>query len=417
MKQIYIFSLLLVLLSSCRYEERDIFDLSPAERLNKALTDNYNTLAGAVNGWEMTYFANPGSAGYMLLVKFRTDGMAVIASQSELTPNQLYEQDSCLFEMIADYGPVLTFNTFNKVLHRFSNPENPDGFGLEGDYEFIVLKNDGDKMIVQGKKHKSIIVLTKLPDNTNWVSHLQSIANTGKLLFAANSPKLSMTVKGSVYSFTEGYKHIFVMRKEGVTATTPIPFIVTNQGLRFQSAVEIEGVSFQDFKLNADSSALVSVENPDSKLTGAGDLATYAMNSIKVWNLNPQKMSTGLKTAFGTVSDGFKSTYNADSISLGVTYFINRFILTVVYQQGTTKTEGKIDMDINATGKDALSISKKTTADANGSQFMTNIPALGNFITLLSNNYALSTKTRLNPQEIKLTKKTDSNQWFVISEK
>jgi hypothetical protein len=415
MKYIQIFFILILFLSSCKYEEKDIFDLTPAERLNKAMTDSYTNLTSAANGWEMAYFTNPDNAGYTLLVKFRKDGMAVVASQSELTLNNAYEEDSCLFEIIADYGPVLTFNTFNTVLHRFSNPVNPDGYGYQGDYEFIVLKNTEQQIILQGKKYKSVIILTKLTENTNWSTYLQDITNMDKLLFSANAPKLNLTVKNTNYSFAEGYKHVFLMKKEGTTTTTRVPFIVTKQGIRLQDKIEIEGVSFQNFVLSTDNATLTSVENTQYALSGTDDLAPFAINNISIWNINPDKMSPDLKTAYNAVLEGFKSTYIADDLKLSISYFINRFILTVSYSQATTKTEGKIDMNINATAKDVISIAKKTSSDAYGVQFLNDVAALNSFITQLSTSYTLTTATKLNPQEIKFSKKTDSNQWFVVS--
>jgi len=416
MKHIYIICILLVLFSSCKYEEQAIFDLTPAERLNKAMADSYATLTSAANGWELAYFANPESAGYTILVTFQKNGMAQLASRSELTLNKGYEQDSCLYEMVADYGPVLTFNTFSNVLHRFSTPENPDGYGLQGDYEFIVLSSTQQQVVLKGKKYKSIIVLQKLDENINWQNHLQQIENTDKLLFSATSPKLLLTIKGSTYSFSGGVSHIFKMKKKGTTNSSNVPFIVTKQGLRLQDAVEIEGLSFQEFQLNADNSALVSVENPDYKLTGTDDLAAFAMNNLKIWNFNPENMSAGLKSAYTNMFDGFKSAYNADELKLSVSYFISRFILTVTYSKDNIKTEGKIDLNINATAKDALSISKKTTADTNGTVFLTDVAALNQFITLFSGNFTLSTTTKLNPQLVKFTKAFDSNQWFVVSD-
>jgi hypothetical protein len=415
MKYIQIFFILILFLSSCKYEEKDIFELNPAERLNKAMADSYTNLTSAVNGWEMAYFANPDSAGFTLLVKFKKNGMAVVASQSELTQNKAYEQDSCLFELIADYGPVLTFNTFNRVLHRFSNPENPDGYGYQGDYEFIVVKNTEQQVILKGKKYKSVIILTKLSDNTNWSTYLQDITNMDKLLFSATAPKLTMTVKNVAYSFTKGYKHIFLIKKEGTTTTTSVPFIVTKQGIRLQEKIEIEGVSFQNFTLNAENSALVNVENPECKLSGTDDLAPFAINNFKVWNIDPNKMSANLNSTYNAVFEGFKSTYNADDLELSISFFITKFILTVSYSQATTKTEGKIDLEIAQTAKDAISITKKPTSDTNGAKFLNEVSTLNSFITLLSTNYALTTETKLNPTKIKFSKKTDANQWFEIS--
>jgi hypothetical protein len=205
------------------------------------------------------------------------------------------------------------------------------------------------------------------------------------------------------------------MKKEGTTTTTRIPFIVTKQGIRLQEKIEIEGASFQSFTLNADNSALVNVENPEYKLSGTDDLAPFAINNFKVWKIKPNKMSSNLNSAFNAVFEGFKSTYNADDLELTISFFITKFILTVSYSQATTKTEGTIDLEIAQTAKDAISITKKTTSDTNGAKFLNEVASLNSFITLLSTNYALTTETKLNPTEIRFSKKTDTNQWFEIS--
>jgi hypothetical protein len=160
---------------------------------------------------------------------------------------------------------------------------------------------------------------------------------------------------------------------------------------------------------------LVSIENPDYKLAGVEDLATFAINNLKVWNIDPNTMSSNLKTAYTAVLDGFKSTYNAEDLKITISYFINRFILTVSYSRSNIKTEGKIDMEITQTVKDAITISKKVNSDAIGIQFLTDITQLNSFIALLSANYTLSSASKLNPQEIKFAKKTDTNQWFVVT--
>jgi hypothetical protein len=72
-------------------------------------------------------------------------------------------------------------------------------------------------------------------------------------------------------------------------------------------------------------------------------------------------------------------------------------------------------MEITQTVKDAITISKKVNSDAIGIQFLTDITQLNSFIALLSTNYTLSTASKLNPQEIKFAKKTDTNQWFVVT--
>ena len=187
-------------LSSCLKEEVNIFTQSPAERLNLALKDDKTALLNASNGWVMQYFANPTSAGYNLLVKFNASGMAVFAAKNEFTLNKAYVTDSSLFQLVGDNGPVLTFNTYNKILHVFSNPIDPNetpeltGFGLEGDYEFVVTKVTADQITLKGKKHGSIIFLNKLQNNVSWLQYVQDLDAMDSLMFSNVAPKLTMTI-------------------------------------------------------------------------------------------------------------------------------------------------------------------------------------------------------------------------------
>jgi len=419
MKQVFIISLLLLLLSSCNYEEKDIFDLSPAERLNNAMTSQRSYLTSAADGWEMQYFANPESAGYTLLVKFDNSGKAIFAAQNEFTANNAYEQDSSLFDIIADNGPVLTFNTYNKILHRFSTPENPDGYGLQGDYEFVLISSDADKVVLKGKKYKSEIILSKLPANTNWNQYLQAINVNDSLMFSAKSPKLQLTVNSVNYLFSNGYKHIFQYRKEGVAINEALPFVVTQHGIRLYTELEIEGKKFRNFELLPDGSALKSVENPDFSLTGADDLASYFVNNPKTWSLDVENMSADFKNTYTTVLNGFKNTYSADGIKLSVLYALNRvsFVLKISYFSGANQVDGLIDITLNTTSKDGLAIVKKSTADATGLKFKTDVAAIDDLLTKFAADYKLRSPSKLNPLQIDFVKKSDANSWFTLSDK
>lgn len=422
MKNIYLTFILLgiLLLSGCKNEETDIFGASPAERMNKAINDNYELLSGANNGWAMEYFANSESAGYNLLVKFNKSGSAIIASKSELTKNMDYEQDSCLYEIIGDNGPVLTFNTYSNVLHRFSNPIEPDGYGLQGDYEFVIMKSENDRIILRGKKYAAIIVLTKLAENTSWKTYIQDIENLNSTLFSNKAPKLSLTIGKSVYRFSNGLSHIFTVVKEGPTANAiDIPFIVNSQGIRFQTVQEFEGLKFQTFTLNSDKSALVSVENPEYKLSGPADLGSYFMGNVINWEFVSNELSADIASLYNTILQSCNEKYNAQDVQIAIKYSTIRktFVLMLSFTEGGVKKEGNLDLTITSNGKNALNILNKGTGDANGLFFKTEITGYHQLASVISSGFSLSTNALINPQKIKLTKSNDSNTWFTLLDK
>jgi hypothetical protein len=420
MKYIHLICILTLFLNSCTFEEKDIFSASPAERLNKSITDNFNILTDASNGWVMDYFANPYSAGYTLLVKFKKSGLATVASQSELTKDMQYEQDSCLFEIIGDNGPVLTFNTYNKVLHRFSNPENPDGYGLQGDYEFVILKAENEKVILKGKKNSSIIEMNKLPVNVVWTDYVEQIDNLNSILFLPKSPKLTMSVGKSIYTFTKDKSSICTVVKEGaVSNQTKIPFIVKQNGIKFQTKQNFEGQQLQEFVLNDEKSAFVSVDNADYKISGPADLAVYFVTYVKLWEIDPLNLSSDILSLYNSVVHSCSSTYMAENVKLSIKYHTIRrtFVLSLSFTENGLQKEGNIDLTLNANGKNTLVILKKSTGDDNGLKYNSEVTGLAELATLLSSNFTLSTFAPINPATIKLTKKTDANTWLTLIDK
>lgn len=415
--QYIIVCLFILFFSSCAKEEVDIFSASPAERLNEALKTDFSLLVSAENGWVMEYFANPTSPGYSLLVKFNVSGSAIFAAKSELTKNKEFEMDSCLFEMIGDNGPVLTFNTFNKVLHRFSNPENPDGYGLEGDYEFVVMKADSNQIVLKGKKSAAVILLNKLPLGVLWTKYIDDLDEMNTLLFSNNAPKLKMSIGKSVYTFSDGVTHIFSIVKEGPGLNKfNAPFIVTRSGIRFYAEQELEGNKFQSFALSEDKSALVSIENPELKISGPDDLAAYFVSNIRVWELDANELSTNAKAYYDAIVQACTENYNAQNVKLAIKYYSTRktFVLSLSFLTGEIKNEGNVDLTINTSGKNGLTIFYKGMADQNGTTYYADIQSLRDMTTLLTNSFALSTLAKINPQAIKLTKKTDANTWITL---
>ena len=422
MKNTYsIFILLgILLLSGCKNEETDIFGASAAERMNEAINDNYNFLTAAGNGWAMEYFPNAESAGYNLLVKFNKSGSAIIASKSELTKNREYEQDSCLYEIIGDNGPVLTFNTYNNVLHRFSNPIEPDGYGLQGDYEFVIMKSEQEKIILRGKKYAATIVLTRLAENISWEMYIQEIENLNSTLFSNKAPKLTLTIGKSVYTFSNGVSHVFSVLKEGPTPNAvDIPFIVNKQGIRFQALHEFDGLKFQTFILNNEKSALVSVENPDFKLSGPADLGTYFTGNVINWEIVSNELSANISTLYNSILQSCNEKYNAQDVQIAIKYSTIRktFVLTLAFTEGGIKKEGSLDLTITLNGKTGLNIVNKGTGDTNGLLYKTDITGFNQLASTISSNFLLTTNALINPQKIKLTKSTDSNTWLTIQAK
>lgn len=143
--------------SSCNNEIDDIFDQNAAERTESAMKDYEAFLLADGGKWRMEYFCNSTEEGYNFIVSFRNDGSVTISGKNKYIndgENAAFKTSTSLWDIIADYGPVLSFSSYNPVFHIFSAPydipgtTNPDtgtdidetGKGHEGDYEFRFME-------------------------------------------------------------------------------------------------------------------------------------------------------------------------------------------------------------------------------------------------------------------------------------
>ena len=182
-KNIFLLSLIGVgmLLSACSNEQDMLFDESAAERLNGASELYSQRLMAHENGWAVQLYPTledeaPFGSGYLLLMKFGNDRSVTASMKNSLTFGN-YKESTSAWQVITDNGPVLSFNTYNEVLHAFSYPEdvpttedNETGTGIGGDYEFVIVDapEDGSYMMLKGKKRGTYNLLTPIEDEINY---------------------------------------------------------------------------------------------------------------------------------------------------------------------------------------------------------------------------------------------------------
>lgn len=152
------------LLQSCTNEVDDLFDASAQQRMNEELKACRTLLVSSKEGWTLDYYPSAKQAygGYAMTVKF--DETHVTAA-SEITADPA-ETVSSLYSLKSDMGPTLNFDTYNKILHYFSDPDKSEGAGLgkgyEGDYEFVIQSHSENEITLKGKKTKNLMKMTRL---------------------------------------------------------------------------------------------------------------------------------------------------------------------------------------------------------------------------------------------------------------
>ena len=175
MKKIFYISALILTLSlvACAPSEvDDLFDESPALRMDNAVK-SYTELFQSNGGrWLMQYFCSAGEPGYNYIMTFHNDGTVDISTKNSVVNSGNFITSKSLWEVVSDYGPVLSFNTYNDAFHVFSNPEielgtagtsaSTYGKGHEGDYEFVIISSDENQVKLRGKKTGITIMMKRL---------------------------------------------------------------------------------------------------------------------------------------------------------------------------------------------------------------------------------------------------------------
>jgi len=184
-----------LVLISCNRDEKALFDQSADARLNNALTTAETSFTNEANGWEMLYFPNQESCGYNILVKFNKNGQAIVAASNTLTTKDRYVQDNnSTWTVKADYGPLLSFDTYNEVMHAWADPQT-DGDGYLGDYEFLILNASSTSARLKGKKHEAYTQMYPLKAGLDWREYFNQVKAYTDMLFTGNDG-MPMTIVG-----------------------------------------------------------------------------------------------------------------------------------------------------------------------------------------------------------------------------
>ena len=125
-----------MLSTSCTFEQEDYFDESASLRITHLNEDIQSRLVnqstGENNGWVIQYFVagtdEMDFEGFNLFGRFYKNNTVTLASNHRYLRNgnaNKYTEHTSHYEMLAEEGPVLSFNTWNDILTVFEDPVSP----------------------------------------------------------------------------------------------------------------------------------------------------------------------------------------------------------------------------------------------------------------------------------------------------
>ncbi len=457
MKKFFSVSILLVLAlayTSCSpSEEDDLFDKSAAERLNEASALYSSRLMASPNGWAMQLYPTneneyPYGNGYLLLCRFNADHSVNVSMDNVFSDNK-YLEDTSLWEVLTDNGPVLSFNSHNKCIHAFSDPEDlpftgtsdveniETGTGCGGDYEFIIVDAPADAsyMMLKGKKRGAYNLLTPVEEGVTYASYLADVKSFQKTMFSENAPTFNVIHFGdSIYKMTganDGIPNIYPYDGDEIIDESFNAFLVTRRGdnyyLRFRDEIKLnDNVTLQEFVYNKEKDVFESVIDAQYYISGDDPVrfyqSTYDTDGIFIYG-NPKynwvfNSSSAMSDKMKGIVDQISAEFKARNMTFSSMFFTLRkgevsFCVSYVNKSGAT---GYLyffyDIQNTPTGQ-TLSYKGYENQEY---KVLELAPTLNEFITVnMSQAFKVSAgTTAFDLNNIKLTAESDPNLWFTM---
>ena len=419
MKAKYLFIVLAVasLLCACNRDEESLFDKSAAERAQEALDKANTVLVSPANGWEMLYFANKGSRGYNMILKFDANGRVTATAKNALTTgNAILTDNNSTWQVKLDYGPILSFDTYNDVFHAWADPQN-DGDGYLGDYEFLILSATPERVVLKGKKHSAYSILRPMPDMPA-ADYFSACEGTLAKYFGDGNI-LTLQQGDSLYYLYDGVSGLFELAGYGQKAAEADPVLYpicpTMDGFMMSFGFN-DMQNERLYKLDGD-----KFVGEEGSVISSGDLDQLFMTYIDV-NVGWAADFTNSSGAFVDDSKAFLNKLaeltkdsKAKINTIGITYsdsvfhYAGSYILRIKFSYKTNGKTYAITTDYavnvsNTLDKGHIVISYDKPANSAATTYSEKIPQLAQLVETIMGSYTLSSENAINPAKaLKLT--------------
>lgn len=294
MKKYIYMCLAACLLVSCSQEEEAVYGKgnSYAKRTGETSTEYVNLLEGAPNGWLLSMYVGTGQqyGGYNYILKFHEGNVTAL---SEATT----EEDTSLYTLNFSEKSILTFDTYNKVLHQFVEPSALFPEGKIGDNQLVIQSYENGVFTLKGQRSNNLMTLRKLEgEATAYLSKIRERQSLFKV-----SDAYPVTINGKEVDFELQPSNRQFIAREGTTVIKKA-YIYTENGFKLYEPITIAGKTFSEFTLSADNSEITADDasiktrmvynnlpfdfyNGNIKINMLDDLCSSNAAFVKIYNL------------------------------------------------------------------------------------------------------------------------------------
>ena len=146
-KWIYIFGIVIVILTSCKDDEVAIFDKTPDERVSEAIATLKQDLTAPANGWKLRYRPESESGSFYVLLDFNEDNTVHIKTDLGNNDGQFFEQ-TVTYRIDSSLGLELIIETYSFFSFLFEQ----DNATFLAEYEFNFINKTPDEALVFNSK-------------------------------------------------------------------------------------------------------------------------------------------------------------------------------------------------------------------------------------------------------------------------
>ena len=294
MKKYIYMCLAACLLVSCSQEEEAVYGKgnSYAKRTGETSTEYVNLLEGATNGWLLSMYVGTGQqyGGYNYILKFH---QGKVTALSEATT----EEDTSLYTLNFSEKSILTFDTYNKVLHQFVEPSALFPEGKIGDNQLVIQSYENGVFTLKGQRSNNLMTLRKLEGEAT--AYLSKIRERQSLFRVSDA--YPVTINGKEVDFELQPSNRQFIAREGTTVIKKA-YIYTENGFKLYEPITIAGKTFSEFTLSADNSEITADDasiktrmvynnlpfdfyNGNIKINMLDDLCSSNAAFVKIYNL------------------------------------------------------------------------------------------------------------------------------------
>lgn len=406
--------------TSCTFEQDDYFDETASLRvthINENIKQRLVDQSAEGNyGWVMQYFVagtdDYSFEGFNLFGRYFDDGKVTLAGNHRFLRNgraNKYTEFTSTFRMLAEEGPVLSFDTWNDVLTVFEDPVDPsaapgtivnNGEGMFGDHNLVLKSFEPDELLFLGERHRSEARF--IPCDRPWADYMAAVdANKSHI---ATSQLTSYYVTNSVDTmyFVGLNKGVFTYceRIEDPLQKKTLSCVFTPDGFRINHVDSLGSCTFQEFTLAEDGSRLLS-EDGQTQVIACWD--NYIVAHTAVWKLDPALFSAQQQTLYDQIDAAakvFNAAWSLESIGIGKSSgsnAINGLVLTFYTNAAKTKTNtAGVALTITRTayGQAKIDYSAENKVDKNMEAVVKKSPDMENlaraFAATLNGSYAMT---------------------------